>query len=91
LGNYHGMSNTKRVYINTISALLIISLLFIENLSSEGQLASASLSNATVTTTNASSGLANATDATGALNATQVLTNLNETVTEQARLAEQVR
>jgi hypothetical protein len=100
------MSDTKRVYINTISALLIISLLlFIENLSSEGQLASASLSNATVTTTNTSSGLANATSATGAVsenltstlgnatialeNATAVATNATAAAANATRLAEQ--
>jgi membrane protein implicated in regulation of membrane protease activity len=100
------MSDTKRVYINTIYALLIISLLlFIENLSSVGQLASASLSNATVTTTNTSSGLANATSATGAVsenltstlgnatialeNATAVATNATAAAANATRLAEQ--
>lgn len=85
------MSKTKRVYLNTISTLLIMSLLFIENLSSEEQLASASVSNATATITNTSSGLGNATSATGALNATQTLAILNQTATEQVRLNEQVR
>jgi hypothetical protein len=76
------MSDTKRVYINTIYALLIISLLllFIENLSSVGQLASASLSNATVTTTNTSSGLANATSATGAVSENLTSTLGNATI-----------
>ncbi|MDQ4012295.1 MAG: Ig-like domain-containing protein [Thermoproteota archaeon] len=100
------MSDTKGVYINTIYALLIISLLlFIENLSSVGQLASASLSNATVTTTNTSSGLANATTATGAVsenltstlgnatialeNATAVATNATAAAANATRLAEQ--
>jgi hypothetical protein len=82
-----------------------MSLLLFINLSSEGQPASASLSNATVTTTNTSSGLANATSATGAVsgnltstlgnatialeNATAVATNATAVAANATRLAQQ--
>jgi hypothetical protein len=95
LGNYHGMSKTKTVYINTLSALLIVSLLFIHNLSLEAQLASSPLSNATETITNTSSGLANATNAAGANltntlgNATMALENATAVATNATAVATQ--
>jgi heme/copper-type cytochrome/quinol oxidase subunit 4 len=99
LGNYHGMSNTKRVYINTISALLIISLLFIENLSSERALAtspSVALNDSQSNTNATTSGSTNTTNATGANlaftleNATIALENATAVATNATRIAEEV-
>ena len=66
------MNNTKRVYINTATAVILVSLLFIDNLSSDEAVATTSSSpapNATEplrdNTTTSGGGLANATNATG--------------------------
>jgi heme/copper-type cytochrome/quinol oxidase subunit 4 len=99
LGNYHGMSNTKRVYINTISALLIISLLFIENLVSERALAtspSVALNDSQSNTNATTSGSTNTTNASGANltftlgNATVALENATAVAANATRIAEQV-
>jgi methyl-accepting chemotaxis protein len=60
------MSKTKRVYINTISIVILISLLFIDNLSSEKALASFSLPvpNSSKSMTTTTDGLTNTTNAT---------------------------
>jgi hypothetical protein len=62
------LSKTKRVYINTISVIALVSLLFIENLSSENVLASSSLpaSNASKSLTTTTAGLTNTANATNA-------------------------
>jgi hypothetical protein len=63
------MSKTKRVYINTISIVILISLLFIDNLSSENALASFSLPvpNSSKSMTTTTDGLTNTTNATNAI------------------------
>ena len=63
------MSKTKRVYINTISVVILISLLFIDNLSSEKALASFSLPvpNFSKSMTTATGVLINTTNATSAI------------------------
>jgi succinate dehydrogenase/fumarate reductase cytochrome b subunit len=60
------MSKTKRVYINTISIVILISLLFIDNLSSEKALSSFSLPvpNSSKSMTTTTDGLTNTTNAT---------------------------
>ena len=72
------MNKTKRVYINTVAAVILISLLFIDNLSSSDKAVATTTSaspapnatetlrdNTTTTTTTTGGGLANATNATG--------------------------
>ena len=73
------MNKTKRVYINTVAAVILVSLLFIDNLCSEKAVATTSTSpsapNATeplrnTTTTNTGGGLTNNTTTNNATNAT---------------------
>src|SRR3712207_2327674 len=66
------MNKTKRVYINTATAVILVSLLFIDNLSSDEAVATTSSSPAPNATeplrdnnTTSGGGLANATNATG--------------------------
>ena len=69
------MNKTKRVYINTVAAVILISLLFIDNLSSSDKAVATTTSSSPVpnateilrdnTTTTTGGGLANATNATG--------------------------
>jgi hypothetical protein len=77
--NCYLLSKTKRVYINTISVMALVSLLFIENLSSENVLASSSLpaSNASKSLTTITAGLTNTANATNAIseNVTGTLAN----------------
>jgi hypothetical protein len=77
--NCYLLSKTKRVYINTISVMALVSLLFIENLSSENVLASSSLpaSNASKSLTTTTAGLTNTANATNAIseNVTGTLAN----------------
>jgi len=63
LGNNYSLSKTKRVYIKTISAAIMLSLSFTHNLSSEKALASPILGNATIALENATAALNNATEA----------------------------
>ena len=68
------MSKTKRVYINTISIVILISLLFIDNLSSEKALSSFSLP-----VPNSSKSMTTTTD--GLTNTTNVTSPISENVT----------
>jgi hypothetical protein len=63
------MSKTKTVYINTISLVILISLLFIDNLSSENALSSFSspVPNSNKSMTNTTGGLTNTTNATSGI------------------------
>ena len=87
--NCYIANKTKRVYINTISALVLVSLLFIDNLSSEKALASFSLPtpNASKTLTNTTGGLTNTTNATSAISENVTGKLENTTALENATAA----
>ena len=96
------MNKTKRVYINTVAAVILISLLFIDNLSSSDKAVATTTSSSpapnatetlrdnttTTTTTTTGGGLANATNATGSAISEIVNDRLENTTSALANATE---
>ena len=92
------MNKTKRVYINTVAAVILISLLFIDNLSSSDKAVATTTSSSPVpnateilrdnTTTTTGGGLANATNATGSAISEIVNDRLENTTSALANATE---
>jgi Bacterial Ig-like domain len=91
------MNKTKRVYINTVAAVILISLLFIDNLSSSDKAVATTTSSSPVpnateilrdNTTTTGGGLANATNATGSAISEIVNDRLENTTSALANATE---